>query len=326
MGGNTVRIGLLGASRISVGAIIEPARVFDDAVVHAVAARDPARAKVFAEQHGIRRVYDDYASLIESPEIDLVYNGLPPAGHKSWTILALKAGKSVLCEKPFAMNSAEAEAMVVAASDTGNHLIEAFHYRFHPFFERVLEIVESGELGDIVEAHAHFNVPIAYTPTELRFRPELGGGALMDLGVYPLHWLRTLFSGNPTVSRAHSVTNDTGVDVTTNGVLVFRNGLEATFSTSMDTALPDILDAGIRLLGSKGEMQADNPLAPQVGNRLTVTGASKPWIFEGESTYYYQLQHTLAVLRGDAEPLTGGQDAIDTMRLVDEVKRVASIK
>ncbi|MEM1174806.1 MAG: Gfo/Idh/MocA family oxidoreductase [Pseudomonadota bacterium] len=320
-----VRIGLLGASRISVGAIIEPARAFDDAVVHAVAARDPARARVFAEQHGIPRVCDDYASLVESPDIDLVYNGLPPAGHKHWTILALQAGKSVLCEKPFAMNATEAAAMVQAARDSGNRLIEAFHYRFHPFFERVLEIVQSGDLGDIVEAHAHFNVPIPYTPTELRYQPELGGGALMDLGVYPLHWLRTLFSQNPSVSRAHSEISEAGVDVTSHGVLTFQDGLAATFSTSMDTSLPDKLDAGIRVRGSKAEMHVHNPLAPHIGNRLTVSGASEPWSFAGESTYFYQLQHTLAVLRGDAEPITGGQDSIDTLRLVDDVKRVAQI-
>ncbi len=318
-----LRIGLLGASRISVGAVIEPARVNQGAAVTGVAARDPSRARNFAVQHGIPRVFEDYDALITSSDIDIVYNGLPPSSHKPWAVAALRAGKAVLCEKPFAMNVDEAREMVDAATETGNCLIEAFHYRFHPFFLRILDIVQSGELGTIERANAHFNVPIRFSSTELRYQPELGGGALMDLGVYPLHWLRTLFGAEPQVTDATSVIHGTGVDLSTSGTLEFPDGSRASFSTSMDETLPDRLDTGIELIGSKGTLVAENPLAPHIGNQLRWTGAREPWSFEGHPTYYYQLGHVLSVLQGEQPQVTGGRDAVATMHLVDAVKRTA---
>ena len=131
-----IRIGLLGASRVSRYAVIEPAAHIDGIEVHTVAARDAARAAAFAEELAIPHVAADYEALIASDAVDLVYNGLPPSSHARWTIAALEAGKHVLCEKPFAMNATEAQAMVDAAGRTGKILVEAYHYRFHPLFAR----------------------------------------------------------------------------------------------------------------------------------------------------------------------------------------------
>ncbi|MEM9208997.1 MAG: Gfo/Idh/MocA family oxidoreductase, partial [Pseudomonadota bacterium] len=144
-----MRIGLLGASRIGVDAIIKPAADVPGVEVCALAARSPARAAEYADEHAIPAIESDYAALVASPDIDLVYNGLPPSEHKSWTIAALRAGKHVLCEKPFALHADEAADMVRAADETGGKLIEAFHYRFHPLFHRVMEIRDSGVLGDL---------------------------------------------------------------------------------------------------------------------------------------------------------------------------------
>jgi predicted dehydrogenase len=180
-----LRIGLLGASRIARTAVIAPTRDNPDFVVAAVAARDPDRARAYAAEHEIAHVADDYAALVRRDDLDVIYNGLPPAGHARWTIAALEAGKSVLCEKPFARDAGEARSMVRAAAANGKVLIEAFHYRFHNVMRAAAALTREGSLGRLKSAEAVFEVPIARAPGELRWLASQGGGALMDLGPTP---------------------------------------------------------------------------------------------------------------------------------------------
>src|SRR5580698_4876826 len=146
------RIGLLGASKIARGAVIAPAKVNPDFEVVAVGARDATRARAYADEHGIAHVSGSYAELVRRDDIDVVYNALPPAGHAEWSIAALEAGKTVLCEKPFAMNAGEAKAMVDAAERTGQLLIEAFHYRFHNVIRLAETLLRAGAIGRITHA------------------------------------------------------------------------------------------------------------------------------------------------------------------------------
>lgn len=206
-----LRIGILGAARIAPVAVIRPAQATGVAQVVAVAARDPERARAYAAEHAIPNVADDYAALIAHPEVDAIYNALPASRHADLTIAALEAGKPVLCEKPFAMTLAEAQRMVSVAEQRGLVLMEAFHYRFHPLFARVLEIVASGEIGDVRRLEAVFSTSIEATATELRYDPTLGGGALMDLGTYCLHWVRTVVGAEPEVRAAKAMIGATGV-------------------------------------------------------------------------------------------------------------------
>src|SRR6266508_746634 len=179
-----IRIGILGAAAIVPTALTNPARRVHDAQILAIAARDPKRAYVLAKKHGIPRVHQTYAALLADQDIDAIYNPLPNSLHAEWTIRALKAGKHVLCEKPFASNAQEAEEMATVARETGLVLSEAFAYRYHPLTTRVKEIISSGELGKIkhIEAQFCFLLP---SPNNIRFRYELAGGALMDCGCYP---------------------------------------------------------------------------------------------------------------------------------------------
>ncbi len=163
--------------------------------------------------------------------VDLVYNALPPAGHAQWTIAALEAGKDVLCEKPFAMNAAQVRRMNDAAARSGKYLVEAFHYRHHAVMQRAVAIARSGELGTLTSAEAFFEVPIPYRAGELRWTREQGGGALMDLGCYPVHTLRAVLGGEPKVLSAECVLEH-GVDVSTRAALDFA-GVAATLSCSM---------------------------------------------------------------------------------------------
>ena len=144
-----MRIGVLGAARIAPAALIKPARAVKDVEVSAVAARARSRAETFATKHGVPRVHDSYADLIADPELDAVYIPLPNGRHAEWTLAAIKAGKHVLCEKPFTANAEQAKQVAAAAENTGLVVMEAFHYRYHPLAQRMADIVHSGELGKI---------------------------------------------------------------------------------------------------------------------------------------------------------------------------------
>src|ERR1051326_2562341 len=139
-----VRIGILGAAHIAPPALIRPARKVPQAVVAAIAARDPQRAKAFASKHQIPKVFASYDELLADSDLDAVYIPLPNGLHHAWTLKALEAGKHILCEKPFASNAAEAEQMAEAASRSGKVVVEAFHYRYHPLGQRMKEVVTSG--------------------------------------------------------------------------------------------------------------------------------------------------------------------------------------
>ena len=323
-----LRIGLLGASRISRGAVLKPAGEIAGAEVVCVAARDPARAAEFASEHGIAEVAASYDDLIRDDSIDLVYNGLPPREHARWSIAALEAGRHVLCEKPFAMNADEARTMVAAAGSTGNQLIEAFHHRFHPAFERTLQLLHSGAIGAIQSVDAHFNVPIAFNPGEIRYNPSLGGGAMMDLGCYPVHWSRSVMQAEPTVATASAIAHESGVDISMQAELEFAGGVKANVSCSMAENLPDELDVELRVAGEAGTLTMTNPLVPHIGNEILVETDAGVTRAEhtGESTYFHQLQHVIGVLEGRIEPTTGGADAIANMQVLDDCYRLSGLR
>jgi predicted dehydrogenase len=317
-----IRVGILGAAKIAPKALIVPARDNPEFQVVAVAARDKDRAKAFAAENDIPHVPDGYSELIARPDVDLVYVALPPAAHKSMSIEAVKSGKAVLCEKPFAMNAAEARAMVSAAAEARQPLIEAFHNRFHRLMRRAVEIVASGELGRLVAAEAVFDVPIPYRPGELRWTvSQGGGGALMDLGCYCLHALRTLAACEPKVASARC-TVEHGVDETTIAELSFPDGMTAKLHTSMT---PSRAVATVRIKGEKGSLELVNFVAPQNGGRLTVDAQGKTRVepVDGPSTYDAQLAHVGDVLLRGATPLTGGADAVANMACIDAIYEAA---
>ncbi len=321
-----IRIGILGAAKIAPPAIIEPARRRTDCRVVAVAARDASRAAAYAAEHQIQHVADSYDALIARSDIDLIYNALPPNRHADLSIAALRAGKAVLCEKPFAMNAGEAAAMQQAAEETGRPLLEAFHYRFHPAFVHALGHVRSGHVGKILSMEADFSVAIPYRPGELRHTLETGGGALMDLGCYCIHMVRTMAGTEPAVASAECHCDRPGVDISTHARLVFPGDVTASIMTSMSETVTRRIHLHIE--GTKGSLTFNNPIHPHRGHTITLQQHGQPDRTEtipGDTTYDHQLAHMVDVLAGRAEPLTGGTDAVANMRVIDAIYRSAGL-
>ena len=202
-----LRIGILGAAGIAPAAIIRPARRRTDTVIVAVASRRASAAAEYAETHAIERSYGAYAELLDDPDIDLVYIALPPSEHMQWSIAALEAGKHVLCEKPFAMNEAQAERMTGVAAATGLPPHRGLSRPVPPAERRDRAHPGIRSLGrPRLGAGRTSRARIRYDPRSIRHDPAVGGGSLMDLGCYPVHWVRTLLGEEPSVtgSRSHT--------------------------------------------------------------------------------------------------------------------------
>lgn len=323
-----IRIGILGAARIAPRGIVTPANALLGAEVVAIAARNLERAQNFAAQHSIPLALGSYAELIARDDVDLVYCALPPSAHLEWCVKAVESGKHVLVEKPFASNAQDAAKMVAAARAAGRHLIEGFHYRFHPLFERALTSLRAGEIGRIRHIEAAFNASLPDTPGELRYIEELGGGALMDLGCYCMHWIRTVAGDEPTVVTARARCGTPGVDLDIEAELAFTSGPTATLKCSMQPE-DGVLFRRLLVKGDAGVLELDNPVSPHAGATLAIESAkpSLPQIVSGgETTFHFQLRHVIEVLEGRAQPLTGGDDAIGNMRAIDAIYRAAGLR
>ena len=318
-----LRVGTLGAARITPAALIKPARQVPEVTVTAVAARDAARAREFAARHGIAAVHDSYQALIGDPDVDAVYNPLPNSLHAPWTLRAIAAGKHVLCEKPFTANEAEAAEVARAAASAGLVVMEAFHYRYHPLARRMQEIA-GGELGDLrhVEASVCFPMPRF---SDIRYQFDLAGGATMDAGCYAINCIRLLGPGEPEVVSARARLHGADVDRAMVADFRFPGGASGRIRTSLWSG--QLLRISARAVGEHGEMRVLNYLAPQAFSLLTVrVGASTRWErIRGEATYTYQLRaFAAAVLHGEPV-ITTPEDAVANMRQIDDVYRAAGL-
>lgn len=320
----TLRLGLLGAARITPAAVIYAADAVPEVSVTAVAARDKARAEVFAQEHAIPSVAENYAALIARDDVDAVYIALPASHHLEWVDAALAAGKAVLCEKPLSGNAPALRSLLQKGQ--GPVLMEAMHYVYHPLWARVEETLRAGTLGTLTDLAMHFSVP-HIPPGDIRRRFHTAGGALLDLGIYGVHMFRRLLGDPLTVVSAEAQGVIDQVDERFRGVLTHAAypGLTATVTASMNREDP--LAAWLSLRGSEGVLQVQNPVAPQLGHELTLTSK------EGElresvdptPSYCYQLQAFAdAVLRGKRPP-TDGADALATASVLDALYEKAGL-
>jgi predicted dehydrogenase len=319
-----IRIGILGAAGIAPEAVIDPAASNAEVEIVAVAARDRGRAAEYAAKYDIPNVHDSYESLLADSDVDVVYNPTPNGLHGVWTVAAVAAGKHVLCEKPFTANAAEARSVAAAILSSDRVVMEAFHYRYHPLTLRTIEIVRSGELGKLVSVEAGFG-GMGRPRDDIRWSLPLAGGALMDVGCYPVHLLRSVVGSEPTVTRASADQADPGVDADMRIELQFADGVTGLVRTSMQSPEPYIY---ARYVGEDGVLEVENPFIPQRGNKLTITsgGRSRTESTTTEPSYNFQLRALADALLRDAPVVTSVGDAIGNMDVIDAAYVAAGLE
>ena len=315
-----LRFGLLGAARISELAIVTPAKILGSPLV-AVAARSRSRAEAFAKACGVVRVLDSYQEVLDDPEVEVIYNPLANGQHGPWNLRAIAAGKQVLTEKPFASNAVEAVEVRDAAAAAGVHVIEAFHYRYHPLMLRIMEMVATGEIGEILSIDSTMSFPLN-NAEDPRWSWELAGGALMDIGCYAIHGFRTLgayLGGEPVVVSATTFEHvgSPGVDEWLEADLIFPNGVPAHFYCSM---VPEVMEFSLTIVGSNGMVFAPNFILPNIDDRLIITigDATRTEVLGKRSSYTYQLEAFTELVRNGVPMPTDADDAVLQMGLIDD--------
>jgi predicted dehydrogenase len=316
-----VRVGILGAASIARNALLRPAVEVDGVEVVAVAARDPERGAAFAMTHGIglHRTYED---LLRDPSVDAVYIPLPAALHAEWTIAAVEAGKHVLCEKPFTANALAAARVVVATSRASVVVMEAYHSHYHPLHSRLREIIDSGEIGDVTSAKATFDVPIP-PGRDIRWDFALGGGALLDVGYYPLRLLRELL-GEVSVVRARARTRG-DIDARMEADLEHRAGVRSRMQCSIWS--PRVFSAGLDVVGTAGAIRVRSPYHPHQRGLVRIRGldgrrVERP---DPKSTYVRQLEAFRDAVRAGRPASTGPAEAVAQQIAIDTIYRSAGL-
>jgi len=317
----SLRIGVLGASRIAESAIVGPANDLGHRLV-AVAARDPQRARAFAEKYGVERALASYQDVINDPEVDVIYNPLANSLHAPWNLAAVAAGKPVLTEKPFARNRSEAMRVAEAADAAGVAVVEGFHYLYHPVTRRALELAGDGTLGDITHVEVRMAMPDP-GDSDPRWSLDLAGGALMDLGCYGLHVMRQL--GQPSIVRAQAKEQSPGVDAWCDVELAFPSGATGLSANSM---VADDHVHTLRIVGTTGDVLVHDFIKPSGDDRVTITTPAGSTVehLGTRTSYTYQLEAFADhVLHGAPVPLNNS-DAVENMAYVDAAYRAAGME
>lgn len=315
-----LRLGILGAARISLGAIIPAANATDRVEIAAVATRGGNKADRVQKLAPEAELFQDYASLLESPEVDAVYVPLPNSMHVEWTLRAIEAGKHVLCEKPFSLDAAGAEEAVNAAGNAGLTLMEGFMYRLHPQTLRVKELLTRGAIGEVRQVIAGFGHRLD-DPEDVRGVGSLGGGSLGDVGCYCVSGVRLAFGAEPLRATAFAGFDEEGADRELAGVLEFEDGF-ATVSCSISSARRERME----IVGTDGRIVLDAPFrADKAGGTMEVVrgGETDTESFGEANPYLAELEEFAAAIREGREPAVGHREIVGNARAINALLQSA---
>jgi predicted dehydrogenase len=323
---SVVRWGVLSTAAIGMAKVTPAIQEASNAQVVAIASRDADRARAAAAALGIPAAYGSYQALLEAADVDAVYVPLPNDQHAQWTMRAAAAGKHVLCEKPLAMSVAQAQEMVAACAEAGVLLGEAFMYRHHPSWVEVVRQVRSGELGRLEAVQVFFSY-FNDDPANIRNRVEHGGGALMDIGCYPINAARLLFDAEPVgVHAAVRLDPVMGIDTLTSAVLEFPGGGQASFTVGIRSEPYQ----RVHVVGTQGRIEVEIPfnVPSDRPTRVLVTAGGDPPVSPAttELTFDPANQYTLqaeafgqAILDGTPAPVPPS-DAVATLAVIEAIR------
>ncbi len=325
-----MRWGVLGVADIAVRKVIPAMKGSVMSLVEAIASRTQSKAAAAAEELGIPKAYGSYEALLADPTIEAVYIPLPNHLHLEWTLAAAAAGKHVLCEKPLALSSTDARRMIDASNQAGVILMEAFMYRLHPLWQEVRRLIGAGTIGELVAFQSFFSYR-NLDPTDIRNQVTTGGGALLDIGCYPVNAARMLFGSEPgevkALIRRHP---DFGTDVITSALLDFGSR-HATFTVSTMLEPHQRVD----LVGSEGRLRIEIPfnIPPDRPNRIAIFAGGRPPVDPGvkvveiptSDQYGVQADAFAAAVRSGGPVPTDPIDAVRNLevleRIVDDASR-----
>jgi xylulokinase len=309
---SALRLGLISTAKIN-DEILAGAAGTDKVEVVAVGSRDDARAAAYAAEKGIPRAHGSYEALLEDADVDAVYISLPNALHHEWTLLALAAGKHVLCEKPYTRRAGDVDEAWDAAEAAGLVLMEAFMYRHHPQTRRMKELVDGRAVGRLLTVKATFTFPLR-DPGNIRALPELDGGALMDVGCYCVSGAR-LLAGEPQHVRAEQVIGSTGVDMAMYGTMLHQDDVVSQFEASFIAPARQRLE----VVGGDGVLVVESPWRVDWPGeaRLTLDDSVEVLEIPPANSYTLELENLADAVAGVAPQLLGREDALGQARAIE---------
>lgn len=315
-----IRWGFLGAG--SIAASMASDLGHGNNMLYAVAARDADRAAAFAERFGASHSHGSYRAVVEDPDVDIVYVATTHPFHREQALMAIEAGKHVLIEKPLTLNAAHAREVLAAAGDKGVFAMEAVWMRANPLIRRARGLVTQGVIGDVASVHADFSIEFAFDPTHRMFDLSNGGGALLDLGVYPMHFA-WLFLGRPDTQQVLGTLSPTGSDSTVALQWGYASGATAQLRCATTAWTP----GRATIAGTTGSISAEPSfLNPE---RLVVTTSEGESRVDGEKTAYGpQIEEVERCLREGLleSPLAPHADTIAILELIDRARAELGVR
>jgi predicted dehydrogenase len=332
-----VRWGIVGTANIARAQFLPGLREAGGGRAAVVASRDRSRADAYAAANGIDRGVGNYAALVESPDVDAVYVALPNSLHAEWTTRALRAGKAVLCEKPLSVGSARTAEVLDVAATADKPLWEAFVFPFQAQHQRLLALLADGAIGHPAEIRSAFHFLLSAT-ANIRLEATLGGGALADVGCYPIRLAYEIFcsaaggaaapdsAADPGDVRAEACTavSEGEVDVDAAGIARFGPARRLIFSCGFRRPH----DTFTSVVGTQGQLHLTNPFHPSRADSLIIARPGKEPVVEhptaDERAFTAAIRHIHAVLRGEAAPArTAGQFSLPASRTLEQLQSLA---
>jgi len=312
---SALNIGILGCARIARRGVIAGIQQSGVAHLAAIASRNFETAQVWSQEFGIPRAYDSYEALIDDPQIDAVYIPLPNELHRQWTLRAAERGKHVLCEKPLALDAAEAEQMAAGCRERGVVLMEAFMWRHQPAVAEARRMLSDGEIGELRLVKMDFSFQI--DPGDWRLEAGRGGGALFDLGCYGINAARLFAAAEPVEIFALGRLHSSGVDITAGVELRFAGGAIALLDCSFECPYRN----RIEIVGTRGAIELPDGVLPTPVGRMIVRGDSAPRALELPGDQYAEEVKAFAASVAAGRLLAPAEDGVANMRVLHAVRQ-----
>jgi D-xylose 1-dehydrogenase (NADP+, D-xylono-1,5-lactone-forming) len=317
-----IRWGVLGCARIARENVIPALQRSANSVFHALASREEAKLAEYRTRFPGLKTYCGYGALLRDPEVDAVYIPLPNALHREWTLKAAEHGKHILCEKPLALTAAEGREMVAACAANRVRLMEAFMYRYTDRTRQVLEVLRGGALGDIKFVSSTFRFLLA-NPASIKFKPELGGGALYDVGCYPVNFaglVADTVAGATGVARPESVAVEWvragGIDTLCSALLKYPSGLIASLNCGFNAQKR----VGSEITGTQGALEIPDTFLDNAGALTLVTGEERRDIpVAASDRYRLEVEDFAEAILRDRAPLLGLEESQRNLEVMDRL-------